>query len=110
MQRLLRNAAGERFVFERLDFKPAVETAEHDEFLKLCLGAVCAWKGQSVVANEVSCFSDACVLSPSFSLPMVIIGPGTVGGSGSVNESCGVHDLMHAARLLHRIAAAYLFP
>jgi succinyl-diaminopimelate desuccinylase len=56
----------------------------------------------------VTYFSDAAVLSPAFGLPMAIMGPGRLGGSGGINESVAVDDVMTAARAYVRIARDWL--
>ena len=39
---------------------------------------------------------------------MVIIGPGELGGSGALDESCRIDDLMIAADIFARIGRRYL--
>ncbi len=108
IEEALSSLAGREFVVERIDYKAAVATALNDPFLKLCLQQTAKLRGRSVAAKGVGYFSDAAVLSPHFDLPMVIIGPGPLGGSGAVNEWCEVDALDAASDLYYQIARSYL--
>lgn len=96
--------AGPGITIETIDDKPPVDTPEDDPFVALCLEETARATGRPARAGGVSYFSDACILSPAFDLPMAIIGPGALGGSGALDESCAVDDLVAAARLYARIA------
>ncbi len=93
---------------ERLDLKPPVETPVDDPFVRLCLAQAARLRGVPLSPRGVAYFSDACVLAPAFGLSMVIIGPGMLGGSGAVDESCALSDVDLAARIFARIARARL--
>ncbi len=104
----LKALAGVDFSFERLDYKPAVETPTDHPFVTLCCEETSKIRGQDIKAQGVSYFSDACVLVPGVGLDMVIVGPGIMGGSGSLNEACRIDYLEDAAELYYRIAKRYL--
>lgn len=108
IQQALTKLAGEHIQIERLDHKPAVETSAEHPFVQICIDATTQVRGESAAPQGVSYFSDACVLSPAFDLPMVIIGPGQLGGSGSLNESCSLADVDCAARIYYQIAHQHL--
>ncbi len=92
----------------RIDLKPAVETDAGHPFARLCLSIAAKERGTPARPKGVAYFSDAAVLSPAFGLPIVIIGPGTLGGSGVVDESVAVDDVMRAARIFGKIAEGWL--
>ena len=104
----VRALAGATIAIERIDLKPAVETPLDDPFVAACLAETAAHRGVAVAPRGVAYFSDACVLSPAFDLPMVIIGPGDFGGSGALDESCSVAALHDAAVIYERIARRML--
>ena len=108
VERALRGRLGDGFGLERLDFKPAVETAVDDPFVVACRAAVRAVGGEAAAPGGAAYFTDACVLAAAFDLPTVIIGPGRLGGSGAVDERVAVADLVTAARLYRDIAASRL--
>lgn len=93
---------------ETIDVKPPVDTPADDPFVALCLEETARVTGRTARPGGAAYFSDACVLSPAFGLPMVIIGPGALGGSGALDESCAVADLVAASRLYARIARRHL--
>jgi len=104
----VRAALGEGFGVERLDWKPAVDTSPDAPFAKLCGEVSAAERGAAPRPGGAAYFSDACVLAPAFDLPMVIIGPGALGGSGAVDEHVDIDDLRVAARLYREIARRWL--
>jgi succinyl-diaminopimelate desuccinylase len=106
VERALEGRLGDGFGLERLDFKPAVETAGDDPFVATCLAAVRSVVGEAATSGGAAYFTDACVLAAAFDLPTVIIGPGRLGGSGAVDERVAVADLLTAARLYRDIAAS----
>lgn len=108
VQARLADLAGDGFAIDRIDLKPAVETPPDHPFAALCLRAAAAATGLPADPVGVAYFSDAAVLSPAFGLPMAIIGPGKLGGSGGVNESVAVADVVTAARTYARIAGEWL--
>jgi succinyl-diaminopimelate desuccinylase len=108
VQSRLEDMAGDGFTFERIDFKPAVETAPDHPFAALCLAEAAGLTGLPADPVGVTYFSDAAVLCPAFDLPMAIMGPGTLGGSGGINESVAIADVMTAARAYARIARGWL--
>ncbi len=95
---------------ERLDHKPAVETAGDHPFARLCLDVVQAERGAPAEPGGASYYSDATILSPAFALPMVIIGPGRLGMSGRTDEHVMVSDVEKAVALYRHIALAWLQP
>jgi succinyl-diaminopimelate desuccinylase len=108
VQSRLEDLAGDDFVFERIDLKPAVDTPADDPFATLCLHEAAAITGLPADPVGVTYFSDAAVLCAAFGFPMAIMGPGKLGGSGGVNESVVVADVVTAARAYARIAQAWL--
>ena len=108
VQSRLEDLAGDGFTFERIDLKPAVDTAPTHPFAALCLTEAAAITGLPPDPIGVTYFSDAAVLCPAFDLPMAIMGPGTLGGSGGINESVAVADVMTAAQVYTRIATGWL--
>lgn len=108
VQGRLADLAGDGFDFDRIDFKPAVETPPDHPFAALVLQAAADETGLPADPVGVTYFSDAAVLAPAFGLPMAIMGPGKLGGSGGVNESVAIADVMTAARAYARIARAWL--
>jgi succinyl-diaminopimelate desuccinylase len=108
VQGRLADLAGDGFAFERIDLKPAVETPPDHPFAVVALRAAAAETGLPPDPVGVTYFSDAAVLSPAFGLPMAILGPGRLGGSGGINESVAVADVMTAARAYVRIARDWL--
>ena len=100
----VRARLGEGFTVERLDWKPPVDTPPDDPFARLCRELCAEVRGAAVRPGGAAYFSDACVLAPAFDLPMVIIGPGALGGSGAVDERVDVDDVHTAARLYRAIA------
>jgi succinyl-diaminopimelate desuccinylase len=108
VQSRLEDLAGDGFIVERIDLKPAVDTPPDHPFAALCLAEATAITGLPPDPVGVTYFSDAAVLCPAFDLPMAIMGPGTLGGSGGINESVAVADVMTAARVYARIAKGWL--
>jgi succinyl-diaminopimelate desuccinylase len=108
VQSRLEDMAGDGFTFQRIDLKPAVDTAPGHPFAALCLSQAAAVTGLPPDPVGVTYFSDAAVLCPAFDLPMAIMGPGTLGGSGGINESVAVADVMTAARVYAGIARGWL--
>ena len=108
VQAALDRAGGPPVSVERMDYKPPVETAGDDPFLATCLEQTAAVTGGAVAPRGVAYFSDGCVLAPRFGLPMVIVGPGPVGGSGSVDEWCDCRAIEQAEEIYYRIASACL--
>ena len=108
VQSRLEDLAGDGFTFDRIDLKPAVETPTDDPFAVLCLREAAMVTGLPADPIGVTYFSDAAVLCPAFGFHMAIIGPGRLGGSGGINESVAVADVMTAARVYARIAERWL--
>ena len=98
---------GEDLDLERIDYKPPVETPADHPFARICLEAVSAANRDVAVPGGASYYSDATVLSPAFGLPMVIIGPGTLGMSGQTDEHVMTRDVKKASALYRRIALAW---
>ena len=108
VQSRLEDLAGDGFVFERIDLKPAVDTSADNAFAALCLHETALVTGLPADPIGVTYFSDAAVLCSAFGFPMAIMGPGRLGGSGGINESVAVADVMKAARVYANIAKAWL--
>jgi succinyl-diaminopimelate desuccinylase len=108
VQSRLEDMAGDGFTFTRIDLKPAVDTPPNHPFAALCLAQAASTTGLPPDPIGVTYFSDAAVLCPAFDLPMAIMGPGTLGGSGGINESVAVADVVTAARVYAGIARGWL--
>ncbi len=108
VERQILDHVGHDIELERLDHKPAVETAGDHPFARLCLDVVSAERGREAKPGGASYYSDATILSPSFDLPMVILGPGRLGMSGRTDEHVMVNDVERAVALYRRIALAWL--
>jgi succinyl-diaminopimelate desuccinylase len=108
IQQGLEDMAGDGFAFTRIDLKPAVETRSDNPFAALCLAEAAAVTGLPRDPVGVTYFSDAAVLCPAFGMPMVIIGPGQLGGSGAIDESVVLEDVVTAAKIYARIAMGWL--
>ncbi|MCU0800581.1 MAG: M20 family metallopeptidase [Rhodobacteraceae bacterium] len=108
IQEGLQDMAGEGFTFTRIDLKPAVETRADDPFAALCLDVAAATTGLPRDPVGVTYFSDAAVLCPALGVPMSIMGPGQLGGSGAIDESVLLADVVTASHAYARIAARWL--
>lgn len=108
VQEGLEDMAGDGFSFARIDFKPAVETRADNPFADLCLTTAAAVTGLPRDPVGVTYFSDAAVLCPALGAPMVIMGPGQLGGSGAIDESVVLADVITASRAHARIAKGWL--
>ena len=108
IQEGLEDMAGDGFAFARIDLKPAVETPEDNAFAALCLREAAAVTGLPRDPVGVTYFTDAAVLCPAFGLPMVIMGPGQLGGSGAIDESVVLADVVTASHTYTRIAKGWL--
>lgn len=89
---------------ERIDHKPAIETAADHPFATVCLGAV----GEGAAPGGASYYSDATVLTPAFDLPMVIIGPGALGMSGQTDEHVETASVESAVDIFEKVARDWL--
>ncbi len=108
VQEGLEDMAGDGFSFARIDLKPAVETPADNPFAALCLREAAAVTGLPHDPVGVTYFSDAAVLCPAFGMPMVIMGPGQLGGSGAIDESVLLADVVMASHAYARIAKGWL--
>jgi succinyl-diaminopimelate desuccinylase len=99
---------GSGFGLERLDFKPAVETAADGAFAACAREAVRAVRGHAAAPGGAAYFTDASVLAHAFGLPTVIVGPGRLGDSGAVDERVAVADMVTAAAIYRAVARAWL--
>lgn len=108
VQEGLVDMAGEGFSFTRIDLKPAVETRSDDPFAALCLTEAAAVTGLPHDPVGVTYFSDAAVLCPALGVPMVIMGPGQLGGSGAIDESVVLAEVVTASKAYARIAMGWL--
>ena len=91
-----------------LDFKPAVETRSDHPFVDLCREVCRAERGIVTPVAGVSYYSDAAIYATAYDLPFVIIGPGSLGMSGCVNESVEVQSVHDAVSIYRRIAQEWL--
>lgn len=103
-----RAIAGPHVSIDLVDVKPPVDTPAEHPFVDLCVTSVVAERGAQPMVTGVSYYSDAAVLAPALNVPMVIIGPGEVGKSGSVDEYVELDKLEASARIFADIALRYL--
>jgi succinyl-diaminopimelate desuccinylase len=108
IQEALVDLAGDGFAFARIDLKPAVETPATHPFAALCLQEAAALTGLPRDPVGVTYFSDAAVLCPALGMPMAIMGPGKLGGSGAIDESVLLADVVTASHAYARIAKGWL--
>jgi succinyl-diaminopimelate desuccinylase len=108
VQEGLEDMAGDGFSFTRIDLKAAVETAANDPFASLCLDAAAQITGLPRDPVGVTYFSDAAVLCPALGMPMVIMGPGQLGGSGAIDESVSLEDVVTASHAYAQMATRWL--
>lgn len=103
-----REIAGEHVSIDFLDVKPPVDTPTDHPFVQQCVAAVRAERGAQPLVTGVPYYTDGAVLAPALGIPMVIIGPGEVGKSGSVDEYVEIAKLEASARIFLDIARGYL--
>ena len=103
-----RAIAGPHVTVEFMDFKPPVDTAATHPFVQQCIAAVRQERGHEPNVAGVSYYSDGAVIAPALNIPMVIVGPGEVGLSGSVDEYLEIAKFQASARIFADIARAYL--
>ncbi|MFL9945825.1 M20 family metallopeptidase [Paraburkholderia agricolaris] len=103
-----RAIAGEHVTIEFLDLKPPVDTPTDHPFVEQCVAAVRDERGVQPVVTGVPYYTDGAVLAPALGIPMVIVGPGEVGKSGSVDEYVELAKLEASARIFLDIAQRYL--
>lgn len=103
-----RAIAGEHIRVEQIEFKPPVDTPDDHPFVTLCLDACREELGTTAGPAGVPYYSDGAIIAPRLNIPMVIIGPGEVGMSGSVDEYVELDKLHKASRIFLRIAGRYL--
>lgn len=99
---------GPHITLEVLDSKPPVDTEPNDPFVRLCRAACEATTGEAPEVTGVPYYSDGAIFAPHLSVPMVIIGPGEVGKSGSVDEYVELGKLNKSLAIFTRIAQQYL--
>jgi succinyl-diaminopimelate desuccinylase len=103
-----RGVAGEHIDVEVLDFKPPVTTAADHPFVVLCAQACEEVLGAVPKLTGVPYYTDGAIIAPRMNLPMVIIGPGEVGKSGSVDEYVEIDKLNRSLDIFTRVAERYL--
>lgn len=103
-----RAVAGEYVDVEVLDFKPPVTTPADHPFVKLCARACEDVLGAAPKLTGVPYYTDGAVIAPRMNLPMVIIGPGEVGKSGSIDEYVEIDKLNRSLDIFTRVAERYL--
>lgn len=92
----------------RLDFKPAVDEPPDSPFVRTCAQAAERETGRTPEILGVSYYSDGAILLDGLDVPFAILGPGTLGMSGQVNETIPAGNIMAAARIYARIAEDWL--
>jgi succinyl-diaminopimelate desuccinylase len=103
-----RAAAGPHVSVELLDFKPPVTTPADHPFVQLCTETCEQVMGAPPAVEGVPYYTDGSILAPALDIPMVIIGPGEVGRSGSVDEYVELDKLARSADIFAGIARRYL--
>lgn len=93
---------------EILDYKPPVTTAADDPFVRLCHDVCQDATGTVPEVEGVPYYSDGAIFAPHLGIPMVIIGPGEVGKSGSVDEYCEIDKLNTSLAIFTEVARKYL--
>lgn len=104
----VKEVAGDLVNISLVDWKPPVVTEADHPFVRLCAKALKAHLDTSTDPLGVTYYSDAAVLAPAFDLAMVIIGPGELGISGSLNEYVEIDNVIGAAKVYAEIAFDYL--
>jgi succinyl-diaminopimelate desuccinylase len=103
-----RRIAGPHVTIEILDYKPPVTTPADNEFVRLCATVCCEIRGAAPRLTGVPYYTDGAILAPRLGVPMVILGPGEVGKSGSVDEYVELAKLSQSLAMFVRIAEQYL--
>jgi succinyl-diaminopimelate desuccinylase len=104
----LNEIGNEYITVEVLDFKPPVATPRVHSFVQLCVDACERVLGAQPEVSGVPYYTDGAVIAPVLGIPMVIIGPGEVGKSGSVDEYVELDKLSQSASVFVEIAREYL--
>lgn len=78
--------AGPHVSIEFLDFKPPIETDQDHPFVRACARSVADVTSTVPRITGVAYYTDGAILAPAYDLPMVILGPGEFGRSGSIDE------------------------
>jgi len=105
----LRTAVSDAVSIEIIDYKPPVETAGQEPFVRATTEAardlnIAGCSGTQGVAY----YSDAAVYVPEYRVPFVIIGPGELGMSGRTDEFVLLESVTRATDLYTRIATQWL--
>jgi succinyl-diaminopimelate desuccinylase len=100
--------AGPHVTIEFLDFKPPVDTPDDHPFVQTCVGAARDVLGREPEVSGVPYYTDGAILAPALGVPMVILGPGEVGRSGSVDEYVQLDRLHASAEIFLEAARRYL--
>lgn len=93
---------------EITDFKPAVEERPDSRFVGTCAAAVARETGHDPARLGVSYYSDGAILLAGHAAPFCILGPGTIGLSGTRDETVGAEEVRRAARIYQAIAEEWL--
>jgi succinyl-diaminopimelate desuccinylase len=93
---------------EITDFKPAVEEQQDSRFVSTCAAAATRETGREPARLGVSYYSDAAILLAGHAAPFCILGPGTIGLSGTRDEWVAAEDVRRAARIYQAIAEEWL--
>lgn len=104
----IRALAPERIQINRLDFKAAVDEPPDSAFVKTCARMSAAETGRQPAIKGVSYYSDGAILLDGLDVPFAILGPGTLGMSGQLNETIPAENVAVAARIYARIAEEWL--
>lgn len=106
--RQIRTVAPEGVLINRIDFKAAVDEPADSEFVKICSTAVRSTTGRKPQILGVSYYSDGAILMEGLNVPFAIVGPGTLGMSGQLNETIPVGEVEKATQIYVRIAQDWL--
>ncbi|ANY18632.1 putative succinyl-diaminopimelate desuccinylase [Tsuneonella dongtanensis] len=96
--------AGEYVTIEYVDFKPVVDTADDHPFVELCMASCESVFGSAPELTGVPYYTDGAIIAPALHIPMVILGPGDVGKSGSIDEYVDLDKLALAQQAYVEIA------
>ncbi len=104
----IRAVAPERVEIRRIDFKAAVDEPPDSAFVAACKAATQTETGRPPEILGVSYYSDGAILLDGLDVPFAILGPGTLGMSGQLNETIPSQNIATAARIYARIAQDWL--
>ncbi|MEM7534344.1 MAG: M20 family metallopeptidase [Chloroflexota bacterium] len=103
----LQTLAGPDIRFETIDLKPPIKIHEDHPLVHITADAVHDCWGHIDPPGGVAYYSDAVIFSPALDIPRVIIGPGELGFSGTVDEYVDIEKLIASAAIYQQIAYEY---